>query len=674
MDNNFKEFFGEEPENKIDFSKLNKQQLEAVNTTEGPVLIIAGAGSGKTSVITYRLAKLINSGVNPENILLLTFTNKAAHEMIERAQKMLDSRVNKVSASTYHSFCVKILKEHYFLADLNSDFTILTSTSCSDVINIIKTRLGLDKDRELPNSKTIIGIFSFCANRGITIEEALEMKYSKYENTAKRIEKIKESFEEYKLDNNMIDYDDMLLLVNKIFKENPGICKKYSERYKYIMVDEYQDSNILQMEFLRLLRQWDNKNICVVGDDMQCIYSFRGANFRNIIKFPKAFPGTKVIKLIKNYRSNQEILDLANAIINNAPEKYEKQLIGLRTKGEKPKLIYVNDPKEEAQYIFYKIWRYYMEGVPLKEMAVLIRNSQDSNQLELIIQEQMSKHPVPFQKFGGLKFLEKEICLDILAFLSILISPRSEIFWFRIFKLYQNIGNSYSEKLTKGIKDKGLEELLDKKHIGKKYGKYLTEIYDEYKKMSRMKDVEHLLDYLINNYYYKVKQRSINESKVGSKSKKVTKADLLNKLDSDIVEVRTLIEMSKGYESVNDFLEAIALDSTASEDSADKLTISTVHSAKGLEFSVVFVMDCVDSVYPGERPLENFSKAAMEAHNEELEEARRLLYVAVTRAKDDLFIMFPNIYTKFGKFEKSQLSRFIEEDNIFEYYCDGETV
>ena len=873
MDVNFNEFFGEEPKMNIDYNTLNKQQLEAVNTTEGPVLIIAGAGTGKTKVLVYRLAKLIESGVNPAQILLLTFTNKAAKEMIERAQAMIDERVNKVTACTYHSFCVQILRKYCNLVDLNEGFSILSTSNCGESINLIKTRLGLDKDRDLPQGKVLASMFSFCVNKNMDLSEILEIKYPKYEDKLTTIEQIQEEYIKYKLENNLVDYDDMLTLVIKLFRENPKICKRYSDLYRYIMVDEYQDSNSLQMELLKLLRQWDNKNICVVGDDMQCliegtmiltkegpkaieqistndkllvnagrgeyvykspdeifkkshqgqivriktekgyelkatpehiifanyintkdvsasrfvlfedtrkeeghylhhlitdetflinensdilhekientymnrkaklidnyeafdfiplgkiqkdamvcifdgekmivdkvvskeiedydgyvydininnyrnyfannicvhncIYGFRGSNFKNIIRFPDQFKGTKVIKLIQNYRSNQEILDLANAIINNTPEKYEKQLIGQRVKNELPQLIYVNDNKDEARYIFYKIWQYHMEGVPFKDMAVLIRNAQDSTQLELLIQEYSGKKTIPFQKFGGLKFLEKEICQDILAYLAILNNVKGEVFWFRLFKLYQNIGQGHGSKLVDGVKANGIEELIDKKYEKKKYGIYLPEIYKEYHKMKKITDMERLLDYLVNTYYYKVKKRSIEESKIGTKSKTTTKADLLNKLDSDILEAQALVNMAKGYTDIDSYLEALLLDSTSEEDTSDKLTISTVHSAKGLEFKVVFIMDCIDSSYPGERPLSGYSYAAVQEHNEEIEEARRLLYVAITRAKEDLYLIYPNISVKFGKFEKAMISRFMEEDRIFEDYCESVTI
>lgn len=875
----FEEFFPKEvKKTEVDYSLLNKEQLKAVNTTEGPVLIIAGAGSGKTKVLTCRVAKLIDNGVDPQRILLLTFTNKAANEMLERAQMMLDERVNKITACTYHSFCVKVLRKYHNLIGVLENFTILSPSNCVETLNFLKENLGIDKDKDIPTSNIILNIFSFAANKDMDISEIVEIKYPKFEDGISTIETLKEEYDKYKIKNNTLDYDDLILLTNKLFRENPKVCKRYSDLYEYIMVDEYQDSNNIQLEFLTLLRQFDNKNICVVGDDQQCfpektpiltsngikeienvtiddelvvacgkgetvklkpesiiknhysgklvvlktksgkevkatpnhiifaktnknidksnginfsmfagedkgevcykhefihgnaniifkdqdklieiaektlsdnenlaffrdavltkdfdkydfitiqearkgmfvgiynnnmivsdeiidileeeyvgdvydinipicrnyiaggivvhncIYSWRGANFKNIINFPNHFKDTKLIKLIQNYRSNQEILDLSNAILNNATEKYEKQLLGQTEKGELPLFVHVNNLKEQSRYVINKVLYYHkIKGIPYSDMAVLIRSSNDSLDLELGIQEHAHEVSIPFQKFGGIKFLDKEICQDILAYLSVLTNPTAEVLWFRILKLYPFIGKKNSSQIAAGIKKNGINELLDKKYEKKKYADYILEIYNEYNKMKSIKDLSKLVDYLLNIYYMKVKKRSIEESKIGSKSKKMTKADLLNKLDQDSLEAQVLISTAKRYVTIDEYLEALALDSTDEEDDeGDFLTISTIHSAKGLEFRIVFILNCVDSTFPGERPPSSYSYAAIKEHEEEIEESRRLLYVAITRAKEDLYLMFPEFTFKFGQLEKTEVSRFLEEDDIYKDYC-----
>ncbi len=888
MMEDFEEFFPKEIKKiDIDYSSLNKQQLEAVNTINGPVLIIAGAGSGKTKTLVYRLINLINNGIDPERILLLTFTNKAAGEMLERAQTMLDERVNKITACTYHSFCAKVLRKYHNLVGIDDNYTILSPSNCAEVLNIIKEKIDLDEDTEIPSSNILLNIFSFAINKNMDISEIVEMKYSKFEGEISTIELLKEKYDEYKIENNSLDYDDLLVLTNKLFNEYPKVCKRYSDIYKYIMVDEYQDSNSLQLEFLSLLRKFDNKNICVVGDDQQCfpektpiltnnglknieditledelivasgkgetcllkpesviknkysgklivlktksgkeikatpnhivfaktdksidkkeclkfsmfkssdkgeicykhelingnakmifkdqdklievaektlsssniyfsnenlvflrnailtkdldeyeflpiseiqkgmfvsiydkeiisdevisikeeyyegyvydlnipicrnyiaggivvhncIYSWRGANFKNIINFPNHFKGTKLIKLIQNYRSNQEILDLSNAILNNATEKYEKQLLGQTEKGELPLFVHVDNSKEQCRYILNKIEQYHKyDKIPYSDMAVLIRGGNDSYDLEMMIQENIGRIEIPFKKFGGLKFLDKEICQDIFAYLGILTNPKSHVLWFRLLKLYPFIGRKNSVKIADELQINGIDELLNKKYEKRKYANYLLEIYNEYNKMKSIKDLDVLVDYLINSYYFKVKKRSIEESKIGSKSKKTTKADLLNKLDEDILEAQMLISTASKYSKIDEYLEALALEATPDpeEDNKDYLTISTIHSAKGLEFKIVFILNCIDSSFPGERPLSSYSYAALREHEEEIEESRRLLYVAITRAKEDLYLMCPEFIIKFGRLEKTEVSRFLEEDDIYKDYCKNE--
>lgn len=669
MSKELDEFFGKTSSLSIDFEKeLNKRQLEAVQATEGPVLIIAGAGSGKTRVLTYRLAKLIDDGVSPENILLLTFTNKAAREMVDRAKAMLDSRCEKVTACTYHSFCARILRTYYRAAGLKENFSILTPSNCGVVVSMLIENEGYSKDKNFPSGKDLANIYSYSINKDLSIDDVVHIKYPKHESYIEEIELLQEKYAEYKLAQNLVDYDDLILLVNKIFEERESIARKYSNLYRYIMVDEYQDSNMIQLELLRNLRQFENKNICVVGDDQQCIYGFRGSNFRNIINFPKQFIGTKLIKLIDNYRSNQEILDLSNAILNNATEKYEKQLLGQYAKGEMPKLVYTSDQRDEARYIFYKIWQYHKEGIPFSDIAVLIRSAQDSNQLEALIATE--SRSIPYKKYGGLKFFDKEIIQDIFAVLSILSNSATEIFWFRLLKLYPNIGKTYASKITAGIAKNGLEELLNPAYSGKKYAESFPDIYREFKKMQAFEDFTEQVDYIINNYYYKLKVKSITESKM----QKTTKNDLLRKLDSEIEEAQLLIRLSKNYESAAKFLEAILLENEEERENKNALTISTIHSIKGLEFRIVFIMDCIDSVFPGERPFNAYNSAAKREHMEEIEEARRLMYVAVTRAKEDLYLMFPRTSYKYGKVEGTEISRFLEEDHIYRDFCEEEYI
>lgn len=1014
----------------MDLSKLNKEQKEAVETLEGPVLVLALAGTGKTTMLIHRLVNLIEHGVDPNRILLLTFTNKAANEMTARASLMLDDSCEKVNGTTYHSFCAEILRHHAPKIGFTPNFSICDSSDAAEMLNLIKEKNGYTKEMMLPDGKTLVDMFSYMINKEKTLTYVLENRYPKFVDQEKEISKIKEDYVLYKYSKNIFDYDDLLTQVINLFETYPEVCKSYSDYYQYIMVDEYQDSNLLQMQLLMLLRQFENKNVCVVGDPQQClpegtkiatpngyknienikendevivasgrgktnigkvesiykkkytgdlikittssgkviqatpehiafldtdftnkyfvylmyregygfrigrstvynentkikrngcrakmqkemadklwllgvyntfeesiyyeqyyaytygiplyvfnsdacavrltqemikklfndintyergkqllkdlnlfeeyphymnqikdnekkprslrrihvtmfgskdvanqpnykgnkhelcfdsidediaerckrflgtnpskktnvngttyyngrkvlsdidtlcdisiqykkelpktyiineailtetpkrfsfmpfsnikigmkigllengkiisdevtnietivyngyvydlnvpyyrnyiandmavhncIYGFRGSRHDNILNFPDQFEDCKIVKLEQNYRSNQEILDLANQYIDNEDERFQSELRGTHSAGYKPSLVYTNAQNDEALFVLNKIKQYKRDGVSLNDMAVIVRGSYDSNMLESLIMEQGT---IPYQKFGGIKFFEREFVKNIFAYLKILTNYKDEISWFRVLKLYPGIGPVNAKKISEKILENGIEELTDSKYVKKNYAEYLVEIYDFFKAIEPMEFTDQM-EYLVNEYYYKTVKRSIQNMKTTKSN--ITKK--IRELDDDIEQAQVLIKIAENYKTASKFVNDIILEVPQPENIDEKLTVTTVHSAKGLEYKVVFMLGCVEGKFPWVKDVRAMTDEAVKELEEEMEEEQRIFYVAVTRAKENLYLMYPqyNIFTR----EKNTLSRFLSENNIFKDCCD----
>lgn len=660
MDN----FFGESTEMKnIDYeAELNAEQYEACTTTEGPLLIIAGAGSGKTRVLTYRLSYLIEKGLAmPQQILLMTFTNKAAREMKQRARQMLDSRCDKVVSGTYHSFCSAILKRYLEYTDFKKDFIIKDSVDAVDMINLIKEKIGISKEEDFPDGRTLSTIYSMCINRNKKIPWILENKYPKFIEQEEKIMEVWKGYIAYKKERNILDYDDLLIYTVQLLRKHPDISRAISDTYKYIMVDEYQDSNSLQFQLIYLLRQFDNNNICVVGDDQQCIYGFRGSNHNNILDFPKYFKGCKMVILDKNYRSNQEILDLSNAVAMGAIERFEKNLVGTHSGGKKPSLIQTDNEYEMARAVIYDIVRKMREGIPLSEIAVLVRSSNDSSFLEAMIMKDASRHAITYKKFGGIKFMEKSFVKDIFAYLRVIVNVKDEVSWFRILQLYPGIGPTYAKRISEAICNEGIEYLNSPKHAKKKFAEYFPDIYAFYT-ITQHKDFSVQIDDIINVYYRKAREESISVARVIKGSRR----EMIKEMEEEIENAQVLIEIAKPFNIASEFLNNMTLEQTEDEEEdKEYLTVSTVHSAKGLEFNTVYILNCVEGKFPWvKKPLAETEDAILEME-EEMEEERRVFYVAVTRAKENLYMMVPSYIMMHGKSEQSELSRFIST-----HYCD----
>ena len=634
----------------INYEKLNKFQYEAVMHDKGPALLLAGAGTGKTRTLIYRVAHLIESGVSPESILLLTFTNKAANEMKERAEKMLKEKCG-ITACTYHSFCVKMLRFYEKMAGISPDFTIISGPDEADIIDIIKSELNFQKLKNMPSASVFASMLSTCVNKRLTLEELLkEQKYWRFRQNERKLLLLREETKKYKEEHNLFNYDDILLKFDQMLTDYSNIARRIEDTYRYIMVDEYQDTNTLQDSIIRKIRT-KNTNLMVVGDDMQSIYKFRGADVQNILSFPKRYTDCKVIYLTENYRSSQEILNLANHVMTNATEGYQKNLRAQFSSQELPKVYSVNDTKTEAEFVLNRIKAKHAEGIPYNDICVLYRNSFQSYELEVLL----NKAGLDFEKYGGIRFLDRAHIKDVLAFLRIYTNPSDELAWFRILQLHIGIGKVYARNISRKCLEYGPEYLIGDCHKRKKYGVHIRKLYDEIQSWEGKEFLEILKSSCA--YYVKTLENTIRNKKVDSES---DREESLQDLERNKEDITILQEMAKDYDSALAFLDATTLDATKSKgNEEDKLVLSTIHSVKGLEYDTVVLLDCIDEILPSARYI------GSPEDNEDV----RCMYVAVTRAKNTLYMMVPKIALKYGKAIPGDLSRYIEgRDDLYDAY------
>ena len=622
----------------IDYKKeLNERQFEAVMYNDGPLVIIATAGSGKTRTLTYKTAKLLEDGIKPENILLLTFTNRAAKEMINRISSMLGEEASNVTACTYHSFCVELLRKYIGKIGYDNNFTILGQTDSEDAITLLKTDYPEQEEKDFPTSKQFLSAVSLAKNKELPLSVIIKNddKMRKYESV---LLDLNEKYTDYKEERNLLDYNDIIYLTNMVLELNPSVRKELSEQYQYKMIDEYQDTSSLQAHFIKNLCMYGNDKITVVGDDAQAIFSFSGAEPKNILEFPGKFKDCKTIILEENYRSTPEIIQVANRSIAAMKEKYNKVMKTNRPSGNKVILYRPEDSLKEADYVFRKIGdACHYDYSKIKDTAIISRRSFDSFYLESML----LKNKIPYKKFGGLKFCEKVYVRDILAYMKVIINHKDEIAWFRLLNLCEGIGPATAKNIIHEILVNGIDELKSNKYEKKKFENDLIELHDALEKL-KTKNLEKQIDFLLN-YYFKEKSKRIMRKKISSEKRNRE----LNANDKDWEESEILRTISTGYTKAEDFLADLVLEQPDDKEKAN-LTISTIHSAKGMEFDTVFYMNCI-----------NFNT---EKTPEEYEEARRCYYVAITRAKNNLFITAPQYATKYnGNYIKNELSPYVTE-------------
>lgn len=621
---------------KIDYQKeLNTKQREAVFSTVGPHLVIAGAGSGKTRVLVYRVAYLVEQGVRPEEILLLTFTRKAAAEMLRRASLILDNRCDRVSGGTFHSFANIILRKYAAFLGLSNNFTILDRSDAEDTINLIRTKLGFHKaQKRFPKKGALCALLSKSVNKSENIKKVLYADYPHFMEWEDQIIKIRDEYAVYKRLKSLLDYDDLLVYLRKLLLEFEQVRLQLAKKYRYIMVDEYQDTNKLQAQIVYFLAA-ESKNIMVVGDDAQSIYAFRGANFKNIIDFPNVFKDARIITLEENYRSTQSILNLTNELIACAEEGFEKMLYTRKPGDKLPVYAETQDEHGQSEYIADKILALREEGVELAEIAVLFRSGWHSNDLEI----ELASRNIPFVKYGGQKFVEAAHIKDMLSYLRIAQNVFDQVSWYRLLLLLPGIGPKTAEGIILQVAGPQGNRKVDTRDKVFARTPSLAALFELFKKIdTNSRNPAQMLELCIEHYHPLLK-------------------DKYDDFDKRLNDIDSLVHIASRYKSLEQFLTDMALEpperniiQAGIKDKDDSsVVLSTIHSAKGLEWHTVFIIYLAEGHLPSYLSLED---------SDAIEEERRLLYVAATRAKENLFLLKPHI-------DRSPRSYFTESNTIF---------
>lgn len=626
----------------IDYrGELNEQQYAAATAGDGASLVIAGAGTGKTRTLVYRVAYLVESGVPPEQILLLTFTRRAAREMLSRASELLDGRCSRVDGGTFHSFCLSVLRRHAPRIGFPNNFNILDSSDAADVLDILRTNRDFHRmDKRFPRKKTLQTIFSTVWNRGVALEELLETQYPQFVEFIEQLRMLAHDFEAYKLRHGLMDYDDLLRRTLDLFQQHEVVRKEVAASCRHVLVDEYQDTNSMQAALVRAFSSVHG-NVMAVGDDAQSIYRFRGADFRNIFDFPQQFPGTTLLKLEHNYRSTQPVLDLANHILRKAQRKYEKELFSDRKDGELPALVAATDEQEEASFVAQMMLQLRESGVPLHEIAVLFRSSFNSFELEI----ELGRRNIPYIKFGGMKLSEAAHVKDVAAYLRVAENPLDAVAWNRILQLIKGIGPKTAAEVVEWAAQEQAEPFrLDGRPFAPRYADELTRLFALLRSLrNEGAMVQSQVEAILTYYEPLMKDRYFED---------------YQKRQQDLDHFAGL---AAGYTSRSEFLSALAIDPVeltaldAEPEAEDErpVVLSTIHSAKGLEFDAVFVIRALEGVLPSGYALK---------HADELDEELRLLYVALTRARSELFITYPILqHRRYSGEYFADVSRFVAD-------------
>ncbi len=628
--------------------ELNPEQREAVTHGDGPLIVVAGAGSGKTKTLAYRVAHLIDRGVPPQRILLLTFTRRAAEEMLKRASAAIrDKSVNirEVWGGTFHSVSNRLLRIYHKQAGLPENFTIIDRSDAEDLIDVIRHELGFSKqDRRFPRKSTLLAIHSRRINGQEDLETVIKGYFPWCESWIKEIDQVLSEYIRRCLKQNLLDYDDLLLYWYFMLQSRP-LAEEIGGRFDHILVDEYQDTNLLQAEILKGMRL-GNKNIMAVGDDAQSIYSFRSAAVRNMLDFPGQFPDTRIIKLEQNYRSYVPILDSTNRIIAQAKERYSKELWSNRQAVHRPKFVTCLDETRQDEKVVDLILEHYEQGIPLRKQAVLFRAAWHSNSLEM----ELSRRNIPYHKYGGLKFLESAHVKDVISLVRIQENPHSELAWFRILKLLNGVGPATASAVVDHVRENGFDpRSIETFQAPSSAADDITSLSKLMKDLAGLKkgSAEPVME-RISAFYVPLMMKNYENPEPRAR------------------DVEYLSRMASAYSSLGQFLSELTLDPPdATSDLAavpskddDWLVLSTIHSAKGLEWDVVYLIHASDGCLPSDMATGNA---------EELEEELRLTYVAMTRARDFLYVLWPMQYNirpfgKGGRYTYAQRCRFFSDE------------
>ncbi len=630
------------PRFRIDYDReLNAQQLEAVCEFNGPMLCIAGAGSGKTRTLIYRVARMIECGVNPGSILLLTFTRKAARNMLDRVVSLIGSDGKLVAGGTYHSFAAMMLRKYGHFIGIPPGFSILDESDAADIINLIRSEMGLNrKETRFPTKATIAQIFSKAHNLELTIPDTVAQFYGHFNEHAGALGDLYETFAAYKLKNALLDYDDLLIYLHRLLADSQDARGRITTTYRYIMADEYQDTNAMQARITMLLGG-ESHNIMVVGDDAQSIYSFRGARIKNIIDFPAAFANCRIIRLERNYRSTVAILDAANSLMENAGEGFKKRLFTERPHGELPARVRCEDEQEQAMFVAARVLELREQGVRLDEIAVLFRSSFHAYQLEL----ELKRRNIPYVKWGGFKFLEAGHLKDIIAHLRVMQNPYDQVSWLRILLLIEGVGTHSATTIFEHLKKQADPFAPGELKVRPRAAEGLQSLFKMLAGSVRLGQVPpvRLLE-LVSDYYFPILKARYDDYPRRFK------------------DIDQLALIAGKFETLADFLADLALDppgnsvddamATESDDD-EALVLSTIHSAKGLEWHSVFLISALEGRFP--------SFAALKSPAD-IEEERRLMYVALTRAGENLAVSYPSqLWDPASGTVLARSSRFLDE-------------
>ncbi|MEY2483327.1 MAG: ATP-dependent helicase UvrD/PcrA [Verrucomicrobiota bacterium] len=660
----------------IDYAaELNEQQLAAVTASPGPLLVIAGAGSGKTRTLTYRVAYLLENGIDPRNILLLTFTNKAARQMLDRVANLLPMDASGLWGGTFHSIGNRMLRRHGSALGYSSGFSIMDREDQKDLIDTVVAAAGINpKEIRFPKGDVLAEIFSFVINTETPIDALLAEKFPYFLPLLEQIKDVHTRYEKKKKSTNSMDFDDLLEKTLRMLKEHEHIADFYRRQFQFILVDEYQDTNKIQADFIDTLAS-EHRNVMVVGDDAQSIYSWRGANFKNILAFPERYPDAQVFKIELNYRSVPEILRVANAAIAANVKQFRKELSATRPSNSvRPAVVGLNDGSEQAQFVAQRILELRDEGIELNEIAILYRAHYHAIELQL----ELSRRGIPYVITSGVRFFEQAHVKDVTAFIRFIANPRDEVAFKRMVKLLPGIGNKSADNLWRawetslgeappspvagvgdpgqtggetaaGITDPGYNVNFGERLRGMPVGAKSKKSWDQ---------LAHTLDEIAPGGQPNPPSEMIT-SIVEAIYDDYAKANFTN-YELRREDLNQLAAFARQFKDVHEFLSQLALISNidaepALDQSADNeaVNLSSVHQAKGLEYHTVFVIWLTDGMFPSTRSLET---------RDAIEEERRLFYVAITRARDELYLTFPHMRLNAGYGDMFQRpSRFLKE-------------
>jgi len=624
--------------------RLNPEQLAVVMHDEGPMLVLAGAGTGKTTTVTCRVARLIGSGVSPDEILLLTFTNKAARDMMQRAAAMIGEGIAGLWGGTFHHLCNMILRRHAGEIGFSESYTIMDRDDMKELMHDCISEAGITG--AVPGPAVLVSICGLAKNAEAGIEETVEKRFSSASPNVEDIVRVVGLYEEKKRALNMMDFDDLLVYARMLLSENEAVARLYQQRFRYVLVDEYQDTNHIQATIVDILAAL-HRNLMVVGDDAQSIYSFRGANFENIIRFPDRYPDARTFRLTTNYRSTPEILDFANASISHNMRQFRKDLRSVRYNAGRPCCVALNDVYEQARFVVSRIVDLIADGGSLADMAVLYRSHYQSMELQMELQRQN----IPFEVRSGLRFFEQAHVKDVLSYLRIVVNPYDELSWKRVLRLIPGIGNTTARKIFHAVTAS-------------------ADPLDEVFRIDRLVPRRAMDTFILFLNFIRSVREGENEGPAAAIEAVMANGyehylyNTYPNADTRVEDINQMALYAAGYAEMEDFISDLSMESPSAEQipgassGNEMLTLSTVHQAKGLEWKSVFVIGLNDGRFPSARAIREGDE----------EEERRLFYVAVTRAKEDLFLCYTLTGGSSGGSVFLRPSRFLTEidENLYE--------